>query len=479
MKKHNKILALSIMTLAFGALASCSMAKFSAKLSDGGYGGGTSITGDRTGSGDAGYSGDAPDSGPSVAGEGDDIGAPEIGGDTPAPDVSGEGETGVPDDDYSETSDDGDISGEVEPGEGEDGDEPVSNEQIAAGQLTAACYDDNEHYQYWKNLGRKGQDGEIYFNCASSYAFKTYNRIKLQLPKDLDAKVDLYEGGKVTFSTYSLKSGEVYLFAQNEASNYQVKVTYEKNGEKITEDFTVADGDSLRLEGVAQERNKIQVMFVIDYTGSMGDECEYLSAEVNDVITRVASQYSDTDIYTSAIGYKDHGDDFVVKSSQFTTNILKTQNFISANHASGGGDYEEAVDEAMAAAADAQWYGANTTKIIFHIADAPAHDKKVSAWNDAVLKLAAQDVKICTVASSGIDVGCEYLFRSQSILTGGKYIYLTDDSGIGNPHHISNVEEKPTVEYLNSCMARVISGYHTGKFEKAVPYKQENSNYQQ
>jgi hypothetical protein len=45
-----------------------------------------------------------------------------------------------------------------------------------------------------------------------------------------------------------------------------------------------------------------------------------------------------------------------------------------------------------------------------------------------------QGIHIYPVASSGVDELTEFSMRAAAQLTGGRYIFLTDDSGVGNPH---------------------------------------------
>ena len=68
----------------------------------------------------------------------------------------------------------------------------------------------------------------------------------------------------------------------------------------------------------------------------------------------------------------------------------------------------------------------------------------------------------------------EYFFRCQSIITGGQYIFLTDNSGIGGSHEIANTEHSVAVEYLNSCIIRLINGYFKGVMTNPVPYTMDN-----
>ena len=110
--------------------------------------------------------------------------------------------------------------------------------------------------------------------------------------------------------------------------------------------------------------------------------------------------------------------------------------------------FPEAVDVAMEEAVAKQWSVNAKTKILVHVADAPSHDRDVNSWNNSSLRFAEMGVRVITVASSGIDKKTEYLFRSQSILTNGIYVYLTNDSGIGtqvsavSPNH-ENLKNYP------------------------------------
>ena len=77
------------------------------------------------------------------------------------------------------------------------------------------------------------------------------------------------------------------------------------------------------------------------------------------------------------------------------------------------------------------------------------------------------------MSGSGINKQTEYLFRSQSLITAGQYVFLTDDSGIGGSHIEASTDEDPlVVEYLNDCLVRLINGYATGDFRKPVHWTQ-------
>lgn len=93
--------------------------------------------------------------------------------------------------------------------------------------------------------------------------------------------------------------------------------------------------------------NILDLMFVIDATGSMGDEMEYLKVELDDVIQRVGVADQQLSIRLSSNYYRDVEDTYVVRSFPFSTDIPLVFEQLGNQKASGGGDYPEAVEQAL------------------------------------------------------------------------------------------------------------------------------------
>jgi len=72
-----------------------------------------------------------------------------------------------------------------------------------------------------------------------------------------------------------------------------------------------------------------------------------------------------------------------------------------------------------------------------------------------VFLLRQKGVAIYPVAASGVADAAEAIMRTAAILTGGQYIFLTDDSGIGNTHQEPHIHCF-SVEKLNHIMIRMI-----------------------
>ena len=77
---------------------------------------------------------------------------------------------------------------------------------------------------------------------------------------------------------------------------------------------------------------------------------------------------------------------------------------------------------------------ASTAKVAFWVADAPQHDSRASEMKQAITDALTASVHIYPVSASGTDDLLELTMRSAAQLTGGRYLFLTDDSGIGDPH---------------------------------------------
>jgi hypothetical protein len=201
-------------------------------------------------------------------------------------------------------------------------------------------------------------------------------------------------------------------------------------------------------------------MFMIDTTGSMGDELHYLQAELADVVDEVRTMAGNTQVRLSVNFYRDENDDYVVREFPFTTDIEQALADLASQDYDGGGDYPEAVTEALdSAIANHEWSESATSRLVFLVLDAPPHGddpQEIDFINQRVKEAAAKGIRIIPVASSGVDKDTEFFLRFVDIATGGTYVFLTNHSGIGGDH-IEPTIGSYEVEFLNDLLVRVIS----------------------
>lgn len=334
-------------------------------------------------------------------------------------------------------------------------------ESIPAGQLTAGEWRDLDDWERWMDL----VDGE-FADDHESWGADTTQRFPVRVSEGgrpvVDAQVALVDAdGRTEWEARTDAQGEAELFAgMDDAASGPFTVEVRSGSAALTQPIeSGATTTELELSGSLSPRRALDLMFVIDTTGSMGDELRYIQAELADVIARSQANATQRfDLRVSMNFYRDVGDDYVVRSNDFTTDVDQALGQLGRQSAGGGGDWPEAVDKALEnAIAGHDWSDDAAARLLFLVLDAPPHsDQRIlERVRDATRLAAQQGVRIVPVSGSGIQKSTEVLLRSLGILTGGTYTFLTNDSGIGGDHIEPTVGEFQ-VEFLNDLMARLI-----------------------
>jgi len=345
---------------------------------------------------------------------------------------------------------------------------PGSNITVQAGTLTAGEWRDNKDYaEFLKTLNENE-----WYEYMKTWGIYPVRRKSVRLLQGTDpvknAKVSLIDAdGNVIFNAVTDHNGEAYLFYDllNEKSqSTPLSVFYSYLG--ISETVKLDEGEDVQIISLSNGLNsdtvkKLDLMFMIDTTGSMGDELHYIQEELRDVILRVSDIYEDMEIRLSVNFYRDHGDEYTVRYFKFNGDIDEAIKNLKDQYASGGGDYPEAVDEAFLNAVDGHAWDEDAVKLMFFVLDAPPHSDRQGSTEriqNTVLSAAEKGIRVIPVASSGVDKETEYLLRTMALTTGGTYVFLTNDSGVGGDHLDPTVGDYK-VEKLNELMIRLIKEY--------------------
>lgn len=232
------------------------------------------------------------------------------------------------------------------------------------------------------------------------------------------------------------------------------------------DDYRAANSNYAQPAGPKQT---LDVSLVIDTTGSMGDEMAYLQVEFSALSKAIADAHPNAAQRWSLVVYRDVGDEYVVRSFDFSDDVVAFQKHLAAQVAGGGGDFPEAPEQALAAVPSLAWRDDDqTARLAFWVADAPNHPENNQAMIDAIGSVGAAGVHLYPVASSGINELTELTMRSAAELTGGRYLFLTDDSGVGDPH------KEPTipcyfVTRLDDAIERMVDIELTGVYREPDP----------
>lgn len=203
----------------------------------------------------------------------------------------------------------------------------------------------------------------------------------------------------------------------------------------------------------------VDVCFVVDATGSMGDEISYLKAELMDVMMQLQKSAPCSPIRLSSVFYKDQGDEYVTRKMPFVNRIDDVVSFVSDQYAGGGGDFPEAVHSGLNVAInELDWSKKALTKVIFLILDAPPHTENAKDIQKLMQQASEKGIKIIPITASGIDKSTEFCMKYLAAGTGGDYIYITDHSGVGNGH-IKPTGVVEDVDLLNTQILNTMKKY--------------------
>ncbi|MBW2463316.1 MAG: VWA domain-containing protein [Deltaproteobacteria bacterium] len=317
-------------------------------------------------------------------------------------------------------------------------------EEVPAGQLTAGEWRDLDDWELWLSLASSEEWGGMQAHWGYETTLRVPVRVSNAGANVIDAAVELRDAsGAAVFSARTDSQGRAELFASLFAENtgpYSVVVTAGTATATVTDvDPAIFREIPVELAGApAAGTPNLDLMFVVDTTGSMGDELWYIQAELEDVIARAREEAAQNfDLRLSMNFYRDDGDAYVVRSQPFADDTAPGLAALAAESANGGGDFPEAVDQALADAInDHTWSEHATARLLFLVLDAPPHNDQamMARLRDANRAAAAHGVKIIPVAGSGIDKETEFLMRFLAVTTGGTYTFLTNHSGIGGDH---------------------------------------------
>ncbi|MBR3645266.1 MAG: hypothetical protein IKN54_02515, partial [Lachnospiraceae bacterium] len=212
------------------------------------------------------------------------------------------------------------------------------------------------------------------------------------------------------------------------------------------------------------------------------DELDYLKAELQNVIERVHEE-TKAPIRTSVNFYRDEGDEYEVKYYDFRDDAAEVDKLLEDEHAAGGGDYPEAVHTALDNALNQHnWEESSTVKLMFFVLDAPPHEEVAEKIQQYTVQAAQMGVRIIPVVASGADDMTQQLMRIMSIMTGGTYLFLDDNSGVGDSHEIPKDVNDYKSEHLNDMLIRVIGEYcgkEISQVEIEKPTEEQTTTYTQ
>ncbi len=336
------------------------------------------------------------------------------------------------------------------------------------GKLTAGEINDFSKWNLWNELTKSELSSkQEYWNFSPTerYSLQLTNQDGLPLA---NAKVELIEKGKTIYTSRTDNTGKAELWGNLQHENSSkikgasIHINYNGLITSVDKAKTISKGiNTLVLNTEYIKSQNVDIAIVVDATGSMQDEIDYLKFDINDVIFQAKEFSSSLNLRFANVFFRDEGDAYLTESQDFTRVLSESIAYTNEHNADGGGDHPEAVDVALEVAINnLSWNDETRTKILFLVLDAPPHSTpEVQEKMRTLSKQAAEKgIRIVPIVGSGADKYTEYIMRCVALATNGTYTFLTDCSSIGDSHIKPSTNEYQT-EVLNDLLVRIIKSY--------------------
>ena len=177
---------------------------------------------------------------------------------------------------------------------------------------------------------------------------------------------------------------------------------------------------------------RVEVVFVLDTTGSMGDLIDGAKRKIWSIANTIVEQNPDADVAMGLVGFRDRGDQYVVKTHAMTEDLQSLYGRLVKFEADGGDDTPESVNAALdTAVSDIRWTkGDHVRRIVFLVGDAPPHmDYPDDRKYPEVLKVAKQRGIIVNAVQAGSDQETEAIWKDIAQRGQGRYMSIPQDGG--------------------------------------------------
>jgi Mg-chelatase subunit ChlD len=217
----------------------------------------------------------------------------------------------------------------------------------------------------------------------------------------------------------------------------------------------------VRLGPVPAQAVRLDLVFMVDATGSMGDEIAKLKASMRAMAQQIAQLPGQPDICYGLVAYRDRGDAFITRSWDLTDDLGAFQQQLAQLQAHGGGDTPEALNEALHEVVHRLSWRQGAARMVVLVADAPPHLDYGGPQYDSDMQAAlAKGIKLFAVGASGLDPVGEYIFRQMAQYTAGRFVFLTyrdaGDPGSGPGAQTAHDVRQYSVQTLDRLVVRLV-----------------------
>lgn len=195
----------------------------------------------------------------------------------------------------------------------------------------------------------------------------------------------------------------------------------------------VCVGASAQKVSIHQSRPIIELMFVLDTTGSMGGLIDGAKQRIWGIVNEVMRTREKPRVRVGLVAYRDNGDEYVTKITPLTEDLDAVYMTLMDFKAEGGGDTPENVRRALSdGLTKAGWAprAPRTAQIIFLVGDAPPQEYQNEPDVLATAATAVRAGKTVNAIQCGSIEGTQPIWRAIAARGEGQYFAIAQDGGV-------------------------------------------------
>ena len=183
----------------------------------------------------------------------------------------------------------------------------------------------------------------------------------------------------------------------------------------------------------ASERPRVEVVFCLDTTGSMGGLIEGAKQKIWSIANGILSGEPTPEVYLGLVGYRDYGDAYVTRVFPLNDDLDEVFEDLMSFRADGGGDTPEHVNRALYDAVHGISWSSDeeTLKLIFLVGDCPPHTDYDDGYSyrEACEDAVYRNIIINTVQCGTCEETVAY-WREIARLGEGRYAAVAQEGGM-------------------------------------------------
>lgn len=223
-----------------------------------------------------------------------------------------------------------------------------------------------------------------------------------------------------------------------------------------------------------QAQPEIEVVFVLDTTGSMGGLIEGAKQKIWSIINELKQGQPQPTLKIGLVGYRDRGDIYVTRHSSLSEDIDAVYADLMAFQAGGGGDTPESVNQALHEAVTRMPWSedSRTLRVVFLVGDAPPQSYQDDVPYTATCAVAREKDIIINTIQCGTMGQTTPVWKSIAQMGHGGFAAIRQDGGM----IVTSTPYDEQIEVLNRKINHSVVYYGDTRMRSEARRKVDTAN---